>query len=128
MFANNPAACAYASAKRLFPNDDIVLLSIGTGRTDRSIEYVNSRRFGKIWWIKPLLNVMFASGLDCIDYQLEQVIDDKYIRIQSQLKVASTEMDNITLKNIKFLQQEASKMIEDIQKVIDKFCKQNPKL
>ncbi|MFJ5423806.1 patatin, partial [Wolbachia endosymbiont of Drosophila barbarae] len=44
------------------------------------------------------------------------------------LKVASTEMDNITLKNIKFLQQEASKMIEDNQKVIDKFCKQNPKL
>ncbi len=54
VFANNPAACAYASGKRLFPNDDIVLLSIGTGRTDRSIEYVNSRRFGKIGWIKPL--------------------------------------------------------------------------
>ncbi len=41
---------------------------------------------------------MFASGLDCVDYQLEQVIDDKYIRIQSQLKVASTEMDNITIR------------------------------
>ncbi|QTG98978.1 patatin-like phospholipase family protein [Wolbachia endosymbiont of Rhagoletis indifferens] len=122
VFANNPAACAYASGKRLFPNDDILLLSIGTGRTDRSIEYVNSRRFGKIGWIKPLLNVMFASGLDCVDYQLEQVIDDKYIRIQSQLKVASTEMDNITLKNIKSLQQEANSMIEDNQKLIDKLC------
>ncbi|UXX40489.1 patatin-like phospholipase family protein [Wolbachia endosymbiont of Oryzaephilus surinamensis] len=121
VFANNPAACAYASAKRLFPNDEIILLSVGTGRTDRSIKYANSRKFGKIGWVKPLLNVMFASGLDCVDYQLEQVIDDKYIRIQSQLKVASTEMDNITLKNIKFLQQEASKMIEDNQKVIDKF-------
>ncbi|WP_264707810.1 MULTISPECIES: patatin-like phospholipase family protein [unclassified Wolbachia] len=122
VFANNPAACAYASGKRLFPNDDILLLSIGTGRTDRSIEYANSRRFGKIGWIKPLLNVMFASGLDCVDYQLEQVIDDKYIRIQSQLKVASTEMDNITLKNIKSLQQEANSMIEDNQKLIDKLC------
>ncbi|MFP3023276.1 MAG: patatin-like phospholipase family protein, partial [Wolbachia sp.] len=100
VFANNPAACAYASAKRLFPNDEIILLSVGTGRTDRSIKYANSRKFGKIGWVKPLLNVMFASGLDCVDYQLEQVIDDKYIRIQSQLKVASTEMDNITLKNI----------------------------
>lgn len=128
VFANNPAACAYASGKRLFPNDEIILLSIGTGGTDRSIKYANSRKFGKIGWIKPLLNVMFASGLDCVDYQLEQVIDDKYIRIQSQLKVASTEMDNITLRNIKFLQQEASKMIEDNQKVIDKFCKQNRKL
>ncbi|WP_264687059.1 patatin-like phospholipase family protein [Wolbachia endosymbiont (group B) of Rhopobota naevana] len=122
VFANNPAACAYASGKRLFPNDEIILLSIGTGGTDRSIKYANSRKFGKIGWIKPLLNVMFASGLDCVDYQLEQVIDDKYIRIQSQLKVASTEMDNITLKNIKSLQQEANAMIEDNQKLIDKLC------
>ncbi|MFP3021923.1 MAG: patatin, partial [Wolbachia sp.] len=70
----------------------------------------------------PLLNVMFASGLDCVDYQLEQVIDDKYIRIQSQLKIASPDMDNITSKNIKSLQQEAKAMIEDNQKVIEKFC------
>ncbi|MFP3024119.1 MAG: patatin-like phospholipase family protein, partial [Wolbachia sp.] len=83
VFANNPAACAYASGKRLFPNDEIILLSIGSGGTDRSIKYANSRKFGKIGWVKPLLNVMFASGLDCVDYQLEQVIDDKYIRIQS---------------------------------------------
>lgn len=122
VFANNPAACAYASGKRLFPNDDIVLLSIGTGRTDRSIEYANSRRFGKIGWIKPLLNVMFASSLDAVNYQLDQVIADKYIRIQSQLKIGSPDMDNITSKNIKSLQQEANAMIEENQKVINKFC------
>ncbi len=86
VFANNPAACAYASGKRLFPNDDILLLSIGTGRTDRSI--ANSKRFGKIGWIKPLLNVMFASGLDCVNYQMNQVIGNRYVRIQSQLKLA----------------------------------------
>ncbi len=122
VFANNPAACAYASGKRLFPNDDILLLSIGTGRTDRSIEYANSRKFGKIGWIKPLLHVMFASSLDSVNYQLDQVIGDKYIRIQSQLKIASPDMDNITSKNIKSLQQEAKAMVEGNQKVIDKFC------
>ncbi|KLT22759.1 patatin family protein [Wolbachia endosymbiont of Armadillidium vulgare str. wVulC] len=120
VFANNPAACAYASGKKLFPNDEIILLSIGTGRTDRSI--ANSRRFGKIGWIKPLLNVMFASSLDAVNYQLNQVIGDKYIRIQSQLKIASPDMDNITSKNIKSLQQEAKAMIEDNQKLIDKLC------
>ncbi|MCA7010871.1 patatin-like phospholipase family protein [Wolbachia endosymbiont of Tribolium confusum] len=122
VFANNPAACAYASSKRLFPNDDILLLSIGTGRTDRSIEYVNSRRFGKIGWIKPLLHVMFASSLDAVNYQLDQVIGSKYLRIQSQLKIASPDMDNITSKNIKSLQQEAKATIEENQKVINKFC------
>ncbi len=120
VFANNPAACAYASGKKLFPNDEIILLSLGTGRTDRSI--ANSRRFGKIGWIKPLLHVMFASSLDAVNYQLDQVIGDKYIRIQSQLKIASPDMDNITSKNIKSLQQEANAMIEENQKVVDKFC------
>ncbi|WP_264377034.1 MULTISPECIES: patatin-like phospholipase family protein [unclassified Wolbachia] len=120
VFANNPAACAYASGKRLFPNDDILLLSIGTGRTDRSI--ANSKRFGKIGWIKPLLNVMFASGLDCVNYQMNQVIGNRYVRIQSQLKIASPDMDNITSKNIRSLQQEANAMIEDNQKLIDKLC------
>ncbi|APR98594.1 patatin-like phospholipase family protein [Wolbachia endosymbiont of Folsomia candida] len=120
VFANNPAACAYANSKKLFPDDDIVLLSIGTGRLSNPIKYINSKRFGKIAWVKPLLNVMFASGLDCVNYQLEQVIDDKYLRVQSQLTVASTEMDNATSKNIKHLQQEACLMIE--HKAVDKFC------
>ncbi len=86
------------------------------------IRYSNSRKFGKIGWIKPLLNVMFASSLDAVNYQLDQVIADKYIRIQSQLKIASPDMDNITSKNIKSLQQEAKAMIEENQKVVDKFC------
>ncbi|MBD0392233.1 patatin-like phospholipase family protein [Wolbachia endosymbiont of Pentalonia nigronervosa] len=122
VFANNPAACAYASGRRLFPNDDIVILSLGTGRTARSIEYANSRRFGKISWIKPLINVMFASGLDCVDYQLEQVMGDKYIRIQSQLKIASAEMDDTTPQNIEHLQQEAYEMVENNQAIIDELC------
>ncbi|MFP3022648.1 MAG: patatin, partial [Wolbachia sp.] len=49
-------------------------------------------------------------------------IGSKYLRIQSQLKIASPDMDNITSKNIKSLQQEAKAMIEDNQKVIEKFC------
>ncbi len=119
VFANNPAACAYANSKKLFPNEEIVLVSIGTGRLSNRIKY---RKLGKIAWIKPLLNVMFASSLDVVNYQLGNVMDDRYIRIQSQLTIASAEMDNITLKNIKCLQQEANAMIEGNQKVIDKFC------
>jgi len=122
VFANNPAACAYASSRKLFPNDDIVLLSIGTGRSSRSIKYINSKRLGKVTWIKPLINVMFASGLDCVNYQLSHVIEDKYIRIQSQLTLAPPDLDNATHKNIKCLQHEAQDTIEYNQKAIDSFC------
>ncbi len=119
VFANNPAACAYANSKKLFPNEEIILVSIGTGRLSNRIKY---RKLGKIAWIKPLLDVMFASSLDVVNYQMSNVMDDKYIRIQSHLTMASAEMDNVTPKNIKFLQKEANAMIEDNQKVVDKFC------
>ena len=88
----------------------------------RSIKYANSRRFGKIGWIKPLINVMFASSLDAVNYQLDQVMGDKYMRIQSQLKIASAEMDDTTPKNIDHLQQEAYEMVENNQAIIDEFC------
>lgn len=119
VFANNPAACAYANSKKLFPNEEIVLVSIGTGRLSNRIEY---RKLGKITWIKPLLNVMFASSLDVVNYQLGSVMDDRYIRIQSQLTMASAEMDNTTPQNIKYLQKEANAMIEENWEVINKLC------
>ncbi len=119
VFANNPATCAHANSKKLFPNEEIILVSIGTGRLSNRIKY---RKLGKIAWIKPLLDVMFASSLDVVNYQMSNVMDDKYIRIQSHLTMASAEMDNVTPKNIKFLQKEANAMIEDNQKVVDKFC------
>ncbi|APR97834.1 patatin-like phospholipase family protein [Wolbachia endosymbiont of Folsomia candida] len=122
VFANNPAACAYASCRKLFPDDEIVLFSIGAGRLSNPIKYINSKRFGKIAWVKPLLNVMFGSSLDIVNYQLNNIIEDKYLRIQSQLSVASPDLDNAGTKNIKLLQQEARMMIECSQKIIDKFC------
>lgn len=91
----------------------------------RPIELTNRikhRKLGKIAWIKPLLNVMFASSLDVVNYQLSNVMDDRYVRIQSQLTIASAEMDNTTPQNIKCLQQEANEMIEENWEVINKFC------
>ena len=119
MFANNPAACAYANSKKLFPNEEIVLVSIGTGRLSNRVKY---RKLGKIAWIKPLLNVIFASSLDVVNYQLDQVIGNRYVRIQSQLTMASAEIDNTTPQNIKCLQKEANAIIEDNQEMIDRLC------
>ncbi|MDR1139191.1 MAG: patatin-like phospholipase family protein [Rickettsiales bacterium] len=122
VFAKNPAACAYASGKVLFPNDNIILLSIGTGRLSRPIEYINSKRLGMISWIKPLISILFTSGLDEVNYQLDKIMGNRYIRIQSQLKVASIEMDNTTPENMQRLKQEAKAMIKHNREAIDKFC------
>ncbi|WP_333023692.1 patatin-like phospholipase family protein [Wolbachia endosymbiont of Pentidionis agamae] len=122
VFANDPAACAYANSKRLFPDSDIVLFSIGTGRLPNATN-INSKRYGKITWIKPLLDIMFSSSIDAVDYELHKILECEYIRIQSPLKMASIEMDNATTENIKNLKKEAQVMISNNQQAIEKLCK-----
>ncbi|WP_339048530.1 patatin-like phospholipase family protein [Candidatus Mesenet endosymbiont of Phosphuga atrata] len=122
VFANNPATCAYADSKKLFPNDNIVILSIGTGMTKDPITYASSEEFGKVTWVKHLLNILYSSESDSTDYQLNEIMNNRYIRIQSQLKIASHALDDVTPQNIQNLKQEAQIMIESNQKAIDDFC------
>ena len=47
VFANNPASCAYVEALSVKPPDDeIVLVSLGTGVTTRPIRYQEAKRLG----------------------------------------------------------------------------------
>ena len=66
---------------------------------------------------------MFYSELAFVDYVLKQTIGDNYIRIQSELKLASNEMDNITMKNIELLQEESIQIVEDNKELIERFCR-----
>ena len=44
--ANNPSLLGYAEAKKLFPNNNIKILSIGTGINRRKINGKNSSKVG----------------------------------------------------------------------------------
>ena len=50
MVANNPASLAYAEAKRLWPDQEVVLLSLGTGSLTRPIQYEKAKGWGLLRW------------------------------------------------------------------------------
>lgn len=69
VFANNPSAIALAEARLMWPNDEIVLVSLGTGKGARLghlPDDVNS--WGALQWVAPILEIMFDGSSDSINY------------------------------------------------------------
>lgn len=111
VFINNPAVSAYVEALRLYPGEDIFVVSLGTGELIRPIPYTEAKDWGKAGWMLPVLDCMFDGVSDAADYQLTQLLGDNYIRLQTDLSLASDDMDNASAGNIALLVQEANKLL-----------------
>jgi predicted acylesterase/phospholipase RssA len=126
VFVNNPAMSAYAEARRLFPDEqDILVVSLGTGELIRPIPYKEAKDWGKAEWALPILGVVFDGVSDAVRYQLEQILGNRFFRFQTDLATASDDMDNASKANIEGLKSEANRIIrtqrqnlEDLVKVL----------
>ncbi|ART51783.1 hypothetical protein CBP34_09100 [Acidovorax carolinensis] len=88
VYANNPSIVALAQAisRRNRPAeraalDDVVLLSLGTGV---SLTYIKGQTldWGYAQWAQPLMNVLMDGVAGISDYQAQQLLDDRYHRLQ----------------------------------------------
>ena len=73
-FANNPAMCAYAEARRNHPGADVLVVSLGTGRLTESIPFEQAKDWGLIQWARRLLGVIMDGSSAAIDYQLDELL------------------------------------------------------
>ena len=122
VFINNPSVSAYVEAMKIFPGEEIILVSIGTGELVRPRRYEEAKDWGKIGWMIPVLGCMFDGVSDAANYQMKQLLGDNYIRLQTSLSIASDDMDNATKGNINLLTQEAKKLIRrDKEKIKNMF-------
>ena len=123
VYCNNPALLAYTEAKKLWPNEDIFLLSLGTGELIRPIKYKEARNWGTIGWIRPLIDSILDGVSDITHYELEELLGTwNYLRLQTKLTFASDDMDNAEPENIKNLQIEAQKVISVHEGLIYALC------
>ncbi|MGD8388173.1 MAG: patatin-like phospholipase family protein [Desulfobacteraceae bacterium] len=122
VFVNNPAMCAFAEAKRLWPEEEILVVSLGTGELTRPINYEEACGWGLAGWAVPLLNVIFDGASDAVDYQLRQILSGNYVRIQGRLDVASDDMDDASPANIEALRTEARKIMRKHEGDLSMLC------
>lgn len=93
--ANNPSLCAYAEALKLWRNEEIRLLSVGTGRRTRKISGKNSRDWGALGWIRhDLLGIVMDESV--VEYQARTFLDDStYLRVNSDLTRETGVLDDL---------------------------------
>jgi uncharacterized protein len=123
-FANNPAMCAYAEARRNYPDADVLIVSLGTGRLTESISFDQAKHWGLVRWARPLLGVMMDGSSAAIDYQLDELLgyDRDHFRFQALLEGASDSLDDTSAKNIAGLRRVANELIEANASRLDAVC------
>ncbi|HEX9981598.1 MAG TPA: patatin-like phospholipase family protein [Flavobacterium sp.] len=121
VYANNPALCAYAEARKIafskifndpekpdYPNiNDMIIISVGTGEVLKPYSFEKFENAGKIRWISPLIDILLSSNVETVHYHLTKMYETlakrnckNYHRLLPQLQNASPEMDNTSPRNI----------------------------
>ena len=128
VYANNPSMCAFAEAKVMFANnEDIVMMSLGTGELCRGIPYEEAKDWGLINWAKPMLGIVFDGVSDTVDYQIRQLLtESRYYRIQPSLAELGGGIDDASDENIHQLKLLGQKTIEEWERngELEKLCRQ----
>ncbi|MFD2265396.1 patatin-like phospholipase family protein [Lacibacterium aquatile] len=128
--AANPTMCAIASAHRLFPGaNGLLVLSIGTGQRQDPISYEKARHWGLMGWARPISDVILDAVSATVDYQAAEIVGDTYFRLQIPLhpdgEMAVEEemrLDNAHPRNIARLEAAAARMLTERASVIERFC------
>lgn len=129
VFVNNPSMCAYSEARGTeFTKDEYIRrscssakpdrptaaemfhVSVGTGSEAKRIEFDKLKNAGIIGWLPVLIDIMMSANSETVDYHLRKIYDtlendDKqdYVRLEPSRGEAASEMDCVTIKNLKAL-------------------------
>ena len=97
--ANHPVLHGYVEAKKLYPENDLVVLSVGTGLNKRPLKGQDSKKWGLIgWMMHDLFGLMVESSMD---HELaEELIGKNYLRINSPLGTVNRRLDDNSDSNI----------------------------
>ncbi len=124
VFAGNPAMCAYAEAVRLTSEAPTRLLSLGTGSQTRPIALDQARGWGVLEWARPIIDVVFDGSSDAVDYQLEHVLGQRYVRLQTALEHADDDMDDASPQNIAALEATGRALVQANADLLDRLARE----
>lgn len=140
VYANNPALCAYAEARKIpfskvlnhpekpdYPTaNDMIVVSVGTGTVLKPYAFDDFKNAGKVEWITPLIDILLSSNVETVNYQMQKMYESlgnentqHYFRLMPELLKASSEMDDTTPENIQNLIQDGLTFVRKNQVQLD---------
>ena len=103
--ANNPTMVAYAEAKNLWPDEELFIVSVGTGSRTVPLAGKKAAGWGGIQWLSNGL-LDLAMDETVVEWQAKYILKNNYIRVNGPLGDVSEDMDETgqtNLNNLKCL-------------------------
>jgi uncharacterized protein len=100
------------------------MLSVGTGEVKKTYDYSEAKDYGKIGWLRPVIDIMMSGVSETVDFQLRQMFDavgkpENYIRINPVLGAAKPDMDCATRENLDALKDAGMRSAEIHDSTLD---------
>lgn len=117
MGMNNPTLSSYLECKKLYKDDNINILSLGTGYKTKPLQYNKVKKWGIAKWLKEIVNTILTANNRATDYQCnmlyKHIINGNYTRINGELFYASNKIDDVSNKNLENLQKDAQVIFDN---------------
>lgn len=102
---NNPTMAAFAEGKRLWPKDELIILSLGTGDVRISYAYEKAKDWGIPSWIRPILHMTMDHVSKAVHYQAHEILHERsYYRFQPILSPEDEPMDDASPEHLQRLE------------------------
>ena len=138
VYANNPAMCAYVSARKLFPKAQrVMLVSLSTGLPDLRLPFDEAGNWGLAAWARPILDMVLDGVGHAVHRHMKDLLGDDYFRFWVDLKPflsgepgPSRRLDDASRDNIERLRQKADTLLEAsagrLDLLVDRLCAEPP--
>jgi hypothetical protein len=122
LVANNPACLAIAEARHLWPDDDdILLVSLGTGTLAKSIATISAQSWGKLWWATQAIEIMFAGTAKATEMFLDSAFEsERYFRFQGTLDHLTEKLDAVAPRAMRGLRVHANFILDNSRDRFDR--------
>ena len=122
LYANNPSVLALTQVASRHTGSDVMVISLGTGRTPAQPLDEQGQDWGLARWVKPLLHIVASRTNRLIDLELEHFLGaERYFRFQAQLP-EECELDDTTPKTFQSLRNVGEDLVTNSSDDLDKVC------
>ena len=121
--ANNPSLCAYADAIKLWGDEsEMNFLSLGCGSQTVSFSAKKIINGGALRAAAATIGMLFEAGSEDVDYQMNQILGNDYIRIQPEIS-ESIALDDASENGLSKLNRAAMNCIYENSHILDNFIR-----
>ena len=138
LFANNPAFAAFTEIsktifngkKQIYTPNELIIISLGTGSFNKKIySYNESKKWGKIKWIMPLIDILLTANSEITDYEIKQLFSSydsshNYKRINPPIKLGSKDSMDASKKNLVNLLKDTNNYIQENKILLDTLARE----